>query len=230
MITEYIDLNVKQYVQEKWGDHSSRVKRNMEEKMKLLFLFILDEHQKVEESYFYVNISSKKMRKFKVKSQKKGKVQLIGYAEMVKGLVEVKALEIQKRYKVGEYTMSYRPHTWALDSPVISDPILFKHLKKTEIQHYLEKYPEYSKNIMDATRVTIDIVQYEKWLQENEGIRLKPAVKKVKNDKGRLYPIKVERRLDQERITRYLFEAYKINAGKLWFKVSDLMCEDVDNI
>jgi len=159
----------------------------------------------------YVNINKKELTKFDIMLE--GNRLL--YSDLL-NLLEC-IIDVNENYLKGEYPKSYKINTDNVNFDYISETeidisLIFKGLPDKD--YWLKKYPEYKLLIETAYNTEINLVKYQKWLNENYNRKLKPYY-----SRGRKRIIK--RKIDGETIVRHYNIALKIKFKKLWFTISD---------
>jgi hypothetical protein len=158
----------------------------------------------------YTNIHVKHLKKFKININKK----TYSYNYLLGVLITSKLVNRNGKYKVGNFTQSYKINTNVLNGNYEEVEVNFDKLihKLKNKKHWVRKYSSYKKHIRDCYDVKVDLSDYALWLRKNKGIKLKPIIKKG---------IVIERTLNEERIFDYLNTALKVNLGNLWFTISE---------
>lgn len=209
LLSDYIKIDTSLNINEK---QEQRLIKSLVE----LWYFIYTrqiEDKDVENLKFFVNIDMKELHSlFRLKINK----QDLTYKKLLDILEINNIVSINDKYKTGSFSKGYRIESDFLNTTNMTEfeidfDKVFSNTKNKSV--WLNLYPEHSHLIEDVYSSSISLDDYLKWLQDNEGIELKPVWLK----KGGLR----RRWLTKEAIYQHFNLALKLNLKNIWFKVSD---------
>lgn len=159
----------------------------------------------------YSNIHSDNFNKLVFKYNNKR----IRYKKLIEILELVGLISINKKYSIQKsFTKSYRINTEIIGDDYtevyIDTNKIFYNIKNKK--YWLDKYPEYKKQINDTYDVKIDLGSYIKWCSYNIGMELRPIF---------IDGILTRRFLTKEKVYDYVYDILKINSNNIWFKISN---------
>lgn len=188
-----------------------------------MWLFILDEHEteksKKEKEFgdskidnIYANISREKFQKFQIKLN--GKV--FQYTEIKNLLIKSNLIEDNSKYKVGEFSKSYRPNP---ENKYLTYQLVdldFKLFLKNEniIENLILENPKHAKLIKDLYLAKINLSTLLVDLQNGLG-------KKYTTKSNKWNTKSWDVILDHKRLMAIMIKAIKINLGIHFFKEAD---------
>lgn len=192
---------------------TNKQKINLTKQLISLWYFIYNEQidSNKETLDLYTNIERKKLDCFYIKLNNKK----IGYRLLLEMLEKTSLIDINNKYKPGEFSKGYRIKTDFLSDThyteveIDFDKIFYKVHSK---QYWLSKYPQFTKHIEDAYETKIDLDEYIHWMNNNIGIEIKPII---------VNGVIKKRFLTPERIYLHTNLALKLNFENIWFKLSN---------
>lgn len=157
----------------------------------------------------FTNIHYNSLEKFNIKI---GNIRL--KCNNLLDLLNNKVIDINNKYSQGRFSYGYRIKTNFINDKYTEIELdfekIFVNIKNKS--YWLEKYPDFKKQINDTYEIKIELSDYINWLNNNIGIELKPIIKNG---------IPEKRFLTKETIYDYINDALKVNYSNLWFKVSN---------
>lgn len=188
-----------------------------------MWLFILEEHEteksKKEKEFgdskidnIYANISREQFQKFQIKLN--GKV--FQYTQIKNLLIKSNLIEDNSKYKVGEFSKSYRPNPENKYSTYQLVDLDFKLFLKNEniIENLILENPKHAKLIKDLYLAKINLSTLLTDLQSRLG---KPYTTKSNKWNTKSWDVI----LDDKRLMELMIKAIKINLGIHFFKEAD---------
>ena len=188
-----------------------------------MWLFILEEHEteksKKEKEFgdskidnIYANISREQFQKFQIKLNGK----IFQYTQIKNLLIKSNLIEDNSKYKVGEFSKSYRPNPENKYSTYQLVDLDFKLFLKNEniIENLILENPKHAKLIKDLYLAKINLSTLLTDLQSRLG---KPYTTKSNKWNTKSWDVI----LDDKRLMELMIKAIKINLGIHFFKEAD---------
>jgi hypothetical protein len=85
---------------------------------------------------------------------------------------------------------------------------------------YIKEYPTHKKLIEDIYNTSIDLINYERFLLENLGQKIKSRPKQMTFE-DKKFKIMEEAYIDMKAVDRYIFNSIRINFKMIWIKVAE---------